>query len=923
MNAPAPKNKDVAILEKLELPPESEWERLYWQACENPGLPFPLGYLLSGVSACKTRQDHAGFVKCLTWFFETSFRFVLALMLRPSILQTNIDDSLWSFMEEVFSLDDRKPSDARFSLGKWKAFYFDCLVKAAGNEEARKLLPDFLRSYSGSKDEFKNLKRIYDACVYFRNQMEHGFSDGNAPDFQKSEACLYERGLIRLLEDFEPLSGYSLLYLNSEEKNGGLHHIDGSGLPKPLPETRGPLRQKVHYSRGPSNAAPLEVFLGKWDQARFKIVEAWSMHPFLAVRPGQGNILRARLFKQYLPEPKPKVLFDLAAASGRDRDETAAAEKVEEDCSDKLVELVKWLAEIVRNRRSAQQKKQALENLDRSILKEESAERDALEALLEKKRLAEEKRVKTQKDRIPYPRDPLFKGRAEYMEKIAKCLSERKSLQIQSLVYGMGGVGKTALAVEICHEFVENKVFVDGVLWYRVKDEDILETANECARAMDWTREMAAEADPEKRVREFERRIRRLDLLVVLDNADFAMEVIRPLFELFRGLPLLITSRNELELPGALPVKLGGLPKDESVEFVKAILSSKTPDNPEAWRKFGEESQLEELCKTLGFHPLAMKLAGFYMLRNRLPVKTYLKKWETRRDKFDMLAAELPEKERRLRDVKACFALSFEKLSPEAARMLSRMSAWQGRDFSLEHFGSIYDRVLYPLPDGHDGAVTAAADIPGQAKGLTGGEDGRVILWDTADPETPLPLDAPLVPVALSRADIPEPVALRVFEIVLDKTLSLRAEKDAESELDVFLSDAPELARRTENAMEKLEAAHGKAPNPIRLRFHVLPPTPDAEVSDLAEKTYRLSRLKFARPEKMVRSEWKDLGWPYEIKKVDFFGPIHKLMYGFPGESPPPENSEKGKDNPFSFLDDEGFLLGSRAAPVELPEDFT
>jgi hypothetical protein len=73
----------------------------------------------------------------------------------------------------------------------------------------------------------------------------------------------------------------------------------------------------------------------------------------------------------------------------------------------------------------------------------------------------------------------------------------------------------------------------------------------------------------------------------------------------------------------------------------------------------------------------------------------------------------------------------------------------------------------------------------------------------------------------------------------------------------------------------------------------------------------------------MVRSQWKDLGWPYEIKKVDFFGPLHKLMYGFPEESSPPEDSEKGKDKSFSFLDDEGFLLGARSAPVELPEDFT
>ncbi len=60
-------------------------------------------------------------------------------------------------------------------------------------------------------------------------------------------------------------------------------------------------------------------------------------------------------------------------------------------------------------------------------------------------------------------------------------------------------------------------------------------------------------------------------------------------------------------------------------------------------------------------------------------------------------------------------------------------------------------------------------------------EDPWFAMLFMGNPETALPLDAPLVPAALSRADVPEPVALRVFEIVLDKALSLRAEKDAES----------------------------------------------------------------------------------------------------------------------------------------------
>jgi len=39
----------------------------------------------------------------------------------------------------------------------------------------------------------------------------------------------------------------------------------------------------------------------------------------------------------------------------------------------------------------------------------------------------------------------------------------------------------------------------------------------------------------------------------------------------------------------------------------------------------------------------------------------------------------------------------------------------------------------------HDGAVTVGLEIPHTNFGLTGGEDGRVVLWDLSNPEKPVP----------------------------------------------------------------------------------------------------------------------------------------------------------------------------------------
>jgi len=59
-------------------------------------------------------------------------------------------------------------------------------------------------------------------------------------------------------------------------------------------------------------------------------------------------------------------------------------------------------------------------------------------------------------------------------------------------------------------------------------------------------------------------------------------------------------------------------------------------------------------------------------------IKKYLKKWQSQRNKFDLLHAELPEKELRLRDVRACFQLSFDNLGRQGQRLLAHMQ--HGRD---------------------------------------------------------------------------------------------------------------------------------------------------------------------------------------------------------------------------------------------------
>lgn len=724
------KKDDVrSLLERLSLPDAASWPQLYKRSFGErggQGLPFPLGHLLAGVYS--KREEPAAFIDCLNWFFETAYRFVLALMMRPLILDVPISGSTWEFLEAILSLDDKKGQG--FSLGTWKDMYFTCLKSVTQDNKAKDNLPPFLRMYYGNEKALEELKKNYDAFVHFRNQnIEHVVRDGNVQKFYKDEAALYERALIKFMKDFSVLNYYSLIFWDPIDTapggKGRFIELTSRGLMTHLLGQEAP--ERVNCSHGNKEKPnDCEVFLGLWDDDRSRITEAWSMHPFLTIEKADQAPL-ACLFKRYISKPKPKVLFDPAVRLGADPGETISSEEVL-----LIAQIEKWIE--ILNRKREKQKSSGVDGsdsrLDELVKKEEETSRLAMEAFIAEKKLLAEARKKHHRNLIPYQRDPLFKGRENEISRIVTDLKARKSLQIQSYIFGMGGVGKTALAVEICHRLIEDHIFEDGVLWYRVKDVSIGETVTECANTLDWSKEIDPIANPERKVAEFQKRLRNLDMLVVLDNADFPIETIRHVFDLFHGNPLLVTSRNELPLHGAMPVRLGGLEPGEAENFLKSILAGGDPGKIEQWRRYGQESEVKALCDCLSGLPLAVKLAGYFIIQNRLPLETYLNKWRTQRDKFNLLKAETTDIEMRSRDVEACFLLSYDNLPAEVQRLFTYMSAWKGRDFSLRHLAVLYPYALYQNVSGHEGPISTAVSLEGSNLGITGGEDGRVLLWD-------------------------------------------------------------------------------------------------------------------------------------------------------------------------------------------------
>lgn len=187
--------------------------------------------------------------------------------------------------------------------------------------------------------------------------------------------------------------------------------------------------------------------------------------------------------------------------------------------------------------------------------------------------------------------------------------------------------------------------------------------------------------------------------------------------------------------------------------------------------------------------------------------------------------------------------------------------------------------------------------------------------------DSAVPANAPLVLVPLFTPLVPRHIAMRSFEIVLDRAAMLRINDSEEEELHVFLSDAEDLVPAVATMLSRLSVFHEKTSS--NLNIVVWPISTkgihEHSASDLVEAFYTLSQLKYGRDEDIAKKGFKLESWPKEIKNLDFFGPLHNLMYSFPEFSSISDSNEI--PTAIAALKKEGFLLGAASPPIEFPED--
>jgi tetratricopeptide (TPR) repeat protein len=272
-----------------------------------------------------------------------------------------------------------------------------------------------------------------------------------------------------------------------------------------------------------------------------------------------------------------------------------------------------------------------------------------------------------------------FVGRSAIIDQIEGYLATEKRVAI-SAVAGMGGVGKSALAIQVADRLKAS--YPDVQLYVNLQGTDPLLVRQPADVIRDFLRKFGLEdiqlaAMSVEVQQDFYRSIlAELKVLLVLDNAQSAAQV----EYLLPGgkARVLVTSREQLGLAGVQPVRLEVLEPSEALELLQATSGRQglTPLDLEI------ATEIVQLCGQL---PLALRIVG--ALLNK---RGYCS-WGELRDRLQAEQNRLAEFAKIHKivnpgqdlDVRSCFAVSYGLLEETERQVLVEVSAIPGQDFSL------------------------------------------------------------------------------------------------------------------------------------------------------------------------------------------------------------------------------------------------
>lgn len=228
-----------------------------------------------------------------------------------------------------------------------------------------------------------------------------------------------------------------------------------------------------------------------------------------------------------------------------------------------------------------------------------------------------------------------FTGRTSELEALVRVLTPGEAVGLVGMaaVTGMGGVGKTALAVHAAHLAAAS--YPDGNLYLDLRGYgpgDPITPADALSQLLR-SLGISGQSIPEgvdEAAALYRSRMAGLRVLLLLDNANGAAQI-RPLLPGIQGSAVIVTSRRGLTtLPGFLQVSLAPLSETDSVELLGRIAGDA--------RVSAEGPAAHSLAQLTGHLPLALRLIGARLAaRPTWPIEHVVTQLQDERRRLDEL----------------------------------------------------------------------------------------------------------------------------------------------------------------------------------------------------------------------------------------------------------------------------------------------